>query len=269
MADDTSRLQQTFEKIGRRRDNPIVKKAVRAARALVHGYEGGAALRNIEGNGEARVLQKLGPTLNVVLDVGANVGDWTKIAIDAGAKSVHSFEISPATSSGLTQRYAGESRVTINSFGLSSAPGTVTIHHYPDYPALTTMTEYPHDAKSVAVDVPVRTGDSYLADNNIEHVDLLKMDVEGAEGLVIEGFKESFARQAISAVQFEYGRVSILTKYLLHDFYADLTKHGFTVGRITAEGVVFMPYQMSMERFNDSNWLAVHESHPELIDLVT
>ncbi len=257
-----------FEKIGRRRDNPIVKQAVRAAHGLVRGYEGGAALRNIESNGEARVLEKLGPTLDVVLDVGANVGDWTATALRAGAKAVHSFEISPATSSGLTKRYVGDSRVTVNQFGLSHAPGTVTIHHYPDYPALTTMTEYPHDAKSVAVDVPVRTGDSYLADSGIEKVDLLKMDVEGAEGLVIQGFKESFARKAIRAVQFEYGRVSILTKYLLRDFYEDLTKHGFTVGRITDTGVTFTPYDMSMERFNDSNWLAVHESQPQLVDLV-
>ncbi|MEY2398028.1 MAG: hypothetical protein QOJ00_1202 [Actinomycetota bacterium] len=269
MAEDNSRLQTAMEKIGRRRGMPIVKTAVGAARALVRGYEGGAVLRNIDTNGEARVLHKLGATLGVVFDVGANVGHWTQTALDAGAKAVHAFEISPATSEGLTKRFAHDGRVTVNPFGLSDAAGSVTIHHYPDHPALTTMTEYPHDAQSVAVEVPVRTGDSYLADNGIDHVDLLKMDVEGAEGLVIEGFSETFARHAVSAVQFEYGRVSILTKYLLRDFYADLTKHGFDVGRITADGVEFMPYDMSMERFDDSNWLAVHESHAELVGLVS
>jgi len=269
MAGNSSRLHIALEKVGRRRNNSLVKSMVGAARSLVKGYEGGAVLRNIADNGEARVLAQLGATLGVVLDVGANVGEWTAAALAAGAKHVHAFEISPATSDGLKKRYANESRVTVNDVGLSSAPGTVTIHHYPDHPALTTMTEYPHDATSVAVEVPVRTGDSYLADHGIERVDFLKIDVEGAEGSVLEGFKGSLRSGAISAVQFEYGRVSILTKFLLRDFFDVLEGHGFTVGKIGPRDVVFGPYDMSMEQFNDSNWLAVHKSRPELVDRVT
>ena len=255
----TSRLQTLIERAGTRRSNPAVKAAVRASRALLRGFEGkGAVLRDIAHNGEARVLEQLGADLGVVFDVGANVGNWTERALAAGAKSVHAFEISPTTAAGVSQRYAGDARVRVNAFGLSSAPGTITIHHYPDHPALTTITDYPHDAESTAIEAPVSTGDAYMAEVDVDRVDFLKLDVEGAEPSVIEGFAKAFGNGAIGAVQYEYGRVCILTKYLLRDFYEQMTAYGFTVGRIEPNGVEFMPYDMALENFKDSNWLAVH-----------
>ena len=243
---------------------------MRAARSLIRGFEGPTAvLRDMAHNGEARVLDQLGSELRVVFDVGANVGDWTQNALRAGAGHVHAFEISPATAAGVAKRYAEEPRVTVNTFGLSSEAGTVTIHHYPDHPALTTVTDYPHDAESTAIEVPVRTGDEYVAEAGIERIDFMKLDVEGAEEHVIGGFRQTFERGAVRVVQFEYGRVSILTKYLLRDFYADMTKYGFTVGQIGPNGVAFVPYDLDMEKFNDSNWLAVHSSCPELMTRVS
>jgi FkbM family methyltransferase len=254
-----SRVLERLERVGRHRNSRVVRVAVRAARSLIRGYDGPAAvLRDMALNGEKRVLDQLGSELGVVFDVGANVGDWTQNALRAGAGHVHAFEISPATSAGLAQRYAGDTRVTVNTFGLSSAAGTVTIHHYPDHPALTT-----------AIDVPVRTGDDYVAEAGVDRIDFMKVDVEGAEEHVLAGFAKTFERSAVRVVQFEYGRVSILTKYLLRDFYADLTSHGFTIGMIEPNGVTFGDYDLSMEKFNDSNWLAVHNSCPELIARVS
>ncbi|MEY2418904.1 MAG: hypothetical protein QOG90_1584 [Actinomycetota bacterium] len=255
-------MQALIQRVGTRRSNPAVKTAVRAARALLRGFEGSpAVLRDISNNGEARVLDVLGPDLGVVFDVGANVGEWTARALAAGARSVHAFEISPTTAAGVAKRYEGDARVRVNAFGLSSAPGTITIHHYPDHPALTTITDYPHDAESTAIEAPVSTGDAYMAEAGVDHVDFLKLDVEGAEPSVIDGFAKAFRDGAIGAVQYEYGRVCILTKYLLRDFYEQMTSFGFTVGRIEPNGVEFMPYDMALETFRDSNWLAVHRDH--------
>ncbi|HVV36764.1 MAG TPA: FkbM family methyltransferase [Acidimicrobiales bacterium] len=243
-----------------------MKAAVRASRALLRGYEGApVVLRDIAHNGEARVLQQLRGELGVVFDVGANVGEWTAQALACGASAVHAFEISPATAAGLTKRYENDARVRVNSFGLSSAPGTITIHHYPDHPALTTITDYPHDAQSTAIEAAVSTGDAYMAEAGVDRIDFLKLDVEGAEPQVIEGFAKAFGSGSIGAVQFEYGRVSILTKYLLRDFFEQMTAYGFSVGRIAPNAVEFMAYDMALETFADSNWVAVHRDHPEWV----
>jgi FkbM family methyltransferase len=237
---------------------------------LLRGYEGRPSrLRDIAHNGEARVLEQLGSDLGVVFDVGANVGDWTARALAAGAREVHAFEISPTTAAGVTQRYAGDARVRVNAFGLGAAPGTVAIHHFPDHPALTTITDYPHDAPSTVIEAPVSTGDAYMADAGIERIDFLKLDVEGAEPQVIEGFGAAFANGAIGAVQYEYGRVAILTKYLLRDFFAQMVEYGFRVGRIEPNGVEFLDYDMALENFKDSNWLAVHRSRAAWIGRVS
>ncbi len=218
---------------------------------------------------EARLAARLQhPNIVQVFDVGANVGDWTAHALQAGARMVHAFEISPSTAESLAKRYAVEERVRVNPFGLSNATGTVTIHHYPDHSVLTSITDYPQEYESVEIEVPVRRGDDYLAETSISTVDFLKMDVEGAEQLVVEGFRSAFERKAIRAVQFEYTRAALYSKYFLRDFYADMTGHGFVVGRIRPSGVSFMLFELGMERFNDSNWLAVHEDHPALIERV-
>jgi FkbM family methyltransferase len=259
-------MQALIQRVGARRSNPAVKTAVRAARALLRAYEGNSArLRDITNNGEGRVLDVLGADLDVVFDVGANVGEWTQRALSAGAKSVHAFEISPATAAGITQRYASDARVRVNAVGLAAAPGTLTIHHYPDHPALTTITDYPHDAASTAIEAPVTTGDAYMAEHGIDRIDFLKLDVEGAEPGVIEGFAKAFGNGAIGVVQYEYGRVCILTKYLLRDFYTQMTGYGFDVGRIEPNGVEFMEYDMALENFADSNWLAVQRDRRDWI----
>lgn len=264
-------MLRVFERLGRRGGTSrIGRVAVQCARAVLRGYQGrNALLQHIESNGEARILQKFGSALDVVFDVGANDGEWTQFALEAGARSVHAFEISPATSAGLVERYAADDRVTVNTFGLSEAAGTVTIRHFPDFPKLTTMTDFPWEIPSVEIEVPVRTGDDYLAEMGIDRIDFLKLDVEGAEHSVLRGFAKAFERGAIGAVQFEYGKFVVLTKYMLMDFYADLTAHGFVLGQILPNHWEAKPFNLAMETLTDANYLAVHESRTDLLERLT
>ncbi len=265
----TSAVIRVFQRIGRSGHTRLGGIAVRCARAVIRGYEGsGAALQHIGTNGEARVLQKLGPGLGVVLDVGANVGEWTEYALEAGARSVHAFEISPATSAELVQLHGTDDRVTVNAFGLSDSAGTVTIRHFPDFPKLTTVSDFPWEIPAEELEVPVRTGDEYLAEHGIDRVDFLKLDVEGAEDAVLRGFTKAFERGAIGAVQFEYGRFVVLTKYMLRDFYADLTRWGFVTGKVLPGSWEPTPFNLAMETLKDANYLAVHESRKDLLGLL-
>ncbi|HVV36766.1 MAG TPA: FkbM family methyltransferase [Acidimicrobiales bacterium] len=249
------------------RRNPVAKRIVNMARYVVRGYDGAnAVLQHIATNGENWVLTQLGPQLDVVFDVGANVGEWTKYALAAGAREVHAFEISPTTAAQLRDNHGSDARVHINSFGLSDEAGTITIRHFPDLPVLTTMTDFPWEIESEQIEVPVRTGDDYIAENGVDKIDFLKIDVEGAEEKVLHGFANAFERGAIGAVQFEYGKFVVLTKYMLRDFYADLTKWGFLIGRILPTAWEAVPFNLAMETLTDANYLAVHESRTDLLN---
>ena len=53
------------------------------------------------------------------------------------------------------------------------------------------------------------TIDQYCADNNIDHIDLLKVDVEGAEYQVLRGARHMFENRKIGCCIFEFGQTTI------------------------------------------------------------
>lgn len=170
---------------------------------------------DIHQNGEEALLKRLAPFRpGVLFDVGANEGEWAIAACTALPEaSVHAFEIVPAMAAQLAggvSRFGA--RVTVNAVGLSDRAGSITIYRTPDDTTKTsalqispeyTATETPKPL--IAEEAAIRTGDSYLEEHGIARIDLLKIDVEGAEETVLRGFARAFAEQRITLVQFEYG----------------------------------------------------------------
>jgi hypothetical protein len=80
--------------------------------------------------------------------------------------------------------------------------------------------------------------------------------VEGAEHLVLEGLETQLRSERVRFVQFEYGRVNILTHFLLRDFYQLFASYGYVVGKIYPDYVDFREYDLSDEDFMGPNYLA-------------
>ena len=101
----------------------------RISQKYIKNYEGFSY--NFENNGELRLIKKLkNQDINVIFDVGANVGDWTSMAIENFPRSrLHSFELSNRTFKNLKQRNFDE-RVRLNNIGLSDSVGETL---YKDY----------------------------------------------------------------------------------------------------------------------------------------
>ncbi len=222
---------------------------------------------DLASNGEAFVLQALSRLEpRVIFDAGANLGDWTMTAYERcpGAQ-IHAFEISPPTFRLLHTRCGGVSNVTLLNVGLSDHPGAIRIRHYDGLEALTTSTDYPHPYPYREIEARVVSGATYAAENGIERIDLLKIDVEGMEEAVLRGFDPLFERGKIGAVQFEYGRVSIVNRFLLRDFYSFFRGRGFEVGKIFPNYVDFREYDMGDEDFLGPNYLACHSGMTEYL----
>jgi FkbM family methyltransferase len=229
-------------------------------------------------NGEAALLHRLRPFApTTLLDVGANVGDWAMVARRAlpGA-TVHCFEIAEATASVLAANIAEaglSDHVVINRIGLGAAEGEIALFFTPesDTESSTLRAAVEYAAKDQALSTilettaRITTGDTYLREHGLTHVDLLKIDVEGAEFSVLEGFADSFASGAIDMVQFEYGPLNLTTRKLLADFDSFLARHGFLLGKIYPEGVAFKPYELADEDFVGPNYLACHQRRGDII----
>jgi FkbM family methyltransferase len=152
-----------------------------------------------------------------VFDVGANIGELTllfsKFISENGV--VHSFEPTPQTFEKLKMitAIAGRKNVVLNQFAVSNIDGYIDFNVYKEEfscwntSANRPLANYGIDLKpETCISVPTITIDSYCKQHNIERIDLLKVDVEGAEINVLEGAKKMFRGTNIGCCVFEFGQ---------------------------------------------------------------
>lgn len=218
-------------------------------------------------NGEQWLINRLAAFRpSVIFDVGANVGNWLLLALSVLPETTfHAFEIVESTYAILRERTASNSGLITNNFGLSDRTGTITMHLFNASNEYTSHITYPHGSY-VHIVCPVRSGDEYMLETGTERIDLLKIDVEGAEHLVLNGFHAALDAGKIDVIQFEYGKVNIITHFLLRDFYEFLEARGYSVGKLVPDHVDFRAYALEDEDFLGPNYVAVRKARSEIID---
>jgi hypothetical protein len=154
--------------------------------------------------------------------------------------------------------------IKILEFGLADRSGLERVKYYPDLDTRTSFYDYPVGESYSWNEYPVQPGDKFF-EERLQHIDLLKIDTEGADFRVLRGFEGALTRGAISVVQFEYGYACILARALLIDFYDYLESKGYIVGKLHSKRVDFRPYRLKDENFFGPNFVAVHRGHGDMI----
>lgn len=147
--------------------------------------------RKIYGTGERAVQPG-----DIVLDCGANIGVYTRVALKAGAKLVVAIEIAPENLECLRRNFAEEvkaGRVIIYPKGVWDRDDVLTLSVDPQNSAANTVVM---DLKNAVEGprVPLTTIDKIVAELKLERVDYIKMDIEGAEQNALRGGRETIAR---------------------------------------------------------------------------
>jgi FkbM family methyltransferase len=156
-----------------------------------------------------RTLERVVEPDWVCLDVGANIGTFT-LPLACLAARVVAFEANPATFRHLTANVeslgAVASRVTLVQAALLDHPGTLELVEPVEFAGTayvsthrdpSTKNRHPHvpdDGRVVVHRVDALRLDDWLAGESVERIDLMKIDVEGAEGLVLQGALELLQR---------------------------------------------------------------------------
>jgi FkbM family methyltransferase len=226
-------------------------------------------------NGEHDLLLKLSQIHpKVILDVGANVGDWALIAKETFPEAtIHCFELSSRTFQTLSRNVTG-SRCVLNNFGLSDKAGEFEYKDYgPDSVVNTLLLDATfHDMRITPqlVKARISTGAAYCQTQGIEHIDFLKIDVEGAEHLVLQGFAELIERKAVRIIQFEYGYTNGDAKFLMRDFFRFFNDKGYVVGRVNKGPIVFRDWIYKDNDFTSGpNYVAIRQDDVELLQLLS
>jgi FkbM family methyltransferase len=266
-----SRLRRTAGPlIARNRRSKPVQLASRLASFIENAYHNEDL--QLATNGECRVVAALAAAdVDTAFDVGAHYGDWSVEALQAWPRArVHVFEVFPTTFACLERRLTEADllgRVSANACGLADHDGVEQMYSFTGHPALTCDRPRHEGLDAVPFEARVMRGDEYVERHQIGRIGFVKIDVEGAEYRVLQGFARTLAAGTIDCIQFEYGAFSIQTRVLLADYFAMLGSR-YIIGKIYPSYVDFTDYSWRMEGFRFANFLAVSRSRVDLRHLV-
>lgn len=142
---------------------------------------------------------------DVVLDCGANVGVYTRTALDAGARLVVAIELAPENLECLRRNFAEEvraGRVIVYPKGVWDKDDSLVLNVHAGNSAADSVV-FKADKGSQGPTVPLTTIDKLVAELKLDRVDFIKMDIEGAEKNALVGAHGTLAkyhpRMALSA----------------------------------------------------------------------
>ena len=130
---------------------------------------------------------------DVVLDVGAYVGTYTRHALGRGAKLVVAIEPSPASVECLRRNLAAEiaaGKVVIYPKGIWDSEDSLPLFVNPNNTAGNSFLPFGEKFSSI----PVTTIAKLSQELNLSRIDFIKADVKGATGRLLRGGSEIIAR---------------------------------------------------------------------------
>lgn len=146
-----------------------------------------------------RLLQRELAAGAVFVDVGAHIGIHSLVAAKhlerLGGGRVYAFEPSPESAGCIRYTAAGnEVEVAVVETALGVAPGSVRLFGDERYHEADLGVRSQFGTGAPAAEAPVVPFDQWAAGVGLDRLDAVKIDVEGAEALVIEGMRESLTR---------------------------------------------------------------------------
>lgn len=183
---------------------------------------------------------------DIVVDVGANVGTLTLTAAYAVGTtgSVFSIEAHPRIFSQLTRNVAinGFDNVHLFNLAAGSESGRVAFSDM-------RSDDVNHVVAESRLSVQMITLDALLADS-IDHVSLVKIDVEGYERFVCQGASKLLKKTDciyIESYEPNFARYS----YSTLDLVDDLQSMGFCVRRLTSSGLAGIPVPYKSDKLEN------------------
>jgi FkbM family methyltransferase len=178
----------------------------------------------------------------VLFDVGANVGDYTRVLYGVFPKAtIYSFEPNPKTFEELKSN-VGNFATPVNK-GMSdmATETSLFMQAYEDTSVLASMykeviTDLHTKTEVMEVPIKLETLDAFCGNNSIEKINFLKIDTEGNELKVIKGGLEMILNK-VDVIQMEFNEMNIVSRVFLKDFY-ELLSAKFNFYRLTKDSLV-------------------------------
>jgi len=175
---------------------------------------------NSKENGEEKFFNNIKDNINIVFDVGCCV-DSEYINFKG---EVHYFDPVKEFIDNLSKQPNQNMQSYFNNFGLGNE--NKELFYYPTYQSFydrVQSCEVSDDENKILL--TIKRGMDYMLERNVTMIDFLKIDTEGFELQVLQGFAEQL--QKVNIIQFEYGGTFLDNNVHLADVIQYLESAGF------------------------------------------
>ncbi len=202
-----------------------------------------------------------------IFDVGANHGLFVEMiqqSLSDIPLKIHAFEPGSYSYKILCDAAKKYDNVVLNHMALGKDRGESTLYYDVEGSWLASLSQrrldhFGIDFKHSEI-IKIDTLDNYCANANIQHIDLLKLDVEGHEMDVLQGAVKMIESQKIKMLSFEFGSCNIDSRTYFQDIFYFLREYKMNnIFRITPSGYLspIKEYRESYEQFLTTNFIAL------------
>jgi len=180
----------------------------------------------------------LGENVKTIFDVGANRGETALKYINIfPLAKVHAFEPFPETCVIFNENHKNHKNVILNQMALSSKVGKAILNVNTSVDTNSLLQSGKLGATSDAscktlnqIEIETNTLDNYCKQNNIQEIDILKIDVQGFEIEVLKGALELLANGKIKIIFTEaYFVQQYVNQPLFYEIASLLIKYDFVL----------------------------------------
>ncbi|WP_126455650.1 FkbM family methyltransferase [Sulfuriflexus mobilis] len=215
-------------------------------------------------NGEYWLIEKLLGDLagntEILMDIGANQGNWTAQArgiLDRFGKRglIYAFEPTQSTYAFLSDRFKADACVKLNKIALSEHTGEAEFFVVGELAGTNSL----HNTQgAVAEKVLTQRFDDFLASVGLETVLFVKCDTEGHDMSVLRGAEKSLRAGSIGVWQFEYNHRWVANHSMLKDVFDFIEDKPYRLGKLYGNGIeIYEKWHPELERFFEANYVLV------------
>lgn len=202
---------------------------------------------------------------DIIFDVGANVGNYTKMIFSEQCPTefyIYCFEPSKQTFQLLKNNLSEFTNLRLFNFAFGNTNSTSKLYLTTDSRQSSLMKRdnkhWGENYKQVEEEeVKVCTIDSFLYEQNLEEIFFLKIDAEGFELKILQGALNLVKNKKIRYIQFEFGVCMVDTRVFFKDFY-NLLSENYHIYRILRNGIYkISEYDERHEVFLTTNYFCM------------
>lgn len=242
------------------------KTCYRFGRGL-YMYARGDCANSMYTNGEFMLQKQIIKSVSknqklICFDVGGFVGDWSaaflKNCHDGGLTEfqLYVFEPVPSTMEIMKKRLGNHDNVKFESYALSSNTGEDTIYVSNKLSGANSL--HQENNQSVAVPINKITSMDFVSRNQLNNIDLLKIDTEGHDFDIIVGTIPLLKEKRIAVLQFEYNHRWIFSRHYLKDVFDLIEGLPYRLGKLCENYILlYDSWNHEHDRFFESNYVLI------------